>query len=202
MKLLSIYLAAYNFVQFLLWLLIFSTLVVGSYHNSSNALYMAWDVSLIVKFAQIVGLLEIIHSVAGFTKGGVVPTLIQSAGRNSLLFAILNNIPQLHTSSAMYLLFLCWSTIEIVRYPFYIYQILNSSFYPLVWLRYTLWIPLYPLGVFAELALLYESLQYIVAPYHYIVMVWMASYFFVFPQQLMYMASQRSKNLSAKDKTK
>lgn len=37
-----------------------------------------------------------------------------------------------------------------LRYPFYASEILGIRIEPLMWLRYTLWIPLYPLGVLFE----------------------------------------------------
>ena len=36
------------------------------------------------------------------------------------------------------------------RYPFYIAQTLNIPIEPLIWLRYSAWIPLYPVGILSE----------------------------------------------------
>ena len=36
------------------------------------------------------------------------------------------------------------------RYPFYASQVVGFRIEPLIWLRYTMWIPLYPLGIFYE----------------------------------------------------
>lgn len=36
------------------------------------------------------------------------------------------------------------------RYPFYASQVVGFRIEPLIWLRYTLWIPLYPLGILFE----------------------------------------------------
>lgn len=36
------------------------------------------------------------------------------------------------------------------RYPFYMLGSCNTEWKTLTWLRYTIWIPLYPLGVIAE----------------------------------------------------
>ncbi|MEQ2217151.1 hypothetical protein XENOCAPTIV_024783, partial [Xenoophorus captivus] len=36
------------------------------------------------------------------------------------------------------------------RYPFYMLRCFNTKWKTLTWLRYTVWIPLYPLGVLAE----------------------------------------------------
>lgn len=47
--------------------------------------------------------------------------------------------------------FLHYSVVLLcLRYPFYASEILGIRIEPLMWLRYTLWIPLYPLGVLFE----------------------------------------------------
>ncbi len=41
-------------------------------------------------------------------------------------------------------------TIFLFRYPFYMAGVIDFSSEVLTWLRYTVWIPLYPLGFFSE----------------------------------------------------
>ena len=51
-----------------------------------------------------------------------------------------------------------WSSIEVVRYPYYITVQLGVRLKVLKWLRYTLFIFLYPMGIFSEMAVLYLSI--------------------------------------------
>lgn len=46
--------------------------------------------------------------------------------------------------------FLCEDLIVSLRYPFYMLGCFDTEWKTLTWLRYTVWIPLYPLGVLAE----------------------------------------------------
>lgn len=46
------------------------------------------------------------------------------------------------------------------RYPFYITQLYKKEIYILTWLRYTLWIPLYPLGVLCESIVILRNIPY------------------------------------------
>ena len=46
----------------------------------------------------------------------------------------------------MFITVVAWTIIELVRYPYYMLNTVHINFYPLLWLRYTLWIPLYPIG--------------------------------------------------------
>ena len=57
---------------------------------------------------------------------------------------------------------IAWGVTEVVRYLFYFFRVLNPKREPpkvLVWLRYTLFLVLYPLGVTSELALAHASLE-------------------------------------------
>jgi hypothetical protein len=45
---------------------------------------------------------------------------------------------------------LAWSTTEVIRYAFYAFSVLGLEPYPLLWLRYTTFYVLYPLGAASE----------------------------------------------------
>ena len=56
---------------------------------------------------------------------------------------------------------IAWGITEVVRYLFYFFKLLSPKSGPpkvLVWLRYSLFLVLYPLGVASELALAYASI--------------------------------------------
>ncbi|KPJ15824.1 3-hydroxyacyl-CoA dehydratase [Papilio machaon] len=68
--------------------------------------------------------------------------------------------PRMQTKPVVFYLFLIWGLIEVVRYPFYITQIYKKEIYILTWLRYTLWIPLYPLGILCESIVILRNIPY------------------------------------------
>jgi hypothetical protein len=51
-----------------------------------------------------------------------------------------------------------WSVAEVIRYSFYTLSLTGFDVYPLVWLRYTAFYILYPLGASSEASLIYLSL--------------------------------------------
>src|SRR5258705_11999767 len=51
-----------------------------------------------------------------------------------------------------------WSTTEIIRYPFYTFTLLGNIPYELLWLRYTTFYLLYPIGGFSEAVAIYATL--------------------------------------------
>lgn len=46
------------------------------------------------------------------------------------------------------------------RYPYYISQLYKKEIYILTWLRYTMWIPLYPLGIICESIVILRNIPY------------------------------------------
>ena len=67
----------------------------------------------------------------------------------------------------VYYLFFVWSLIEVVRYPYYFLNLildgqgkLKFYFQWIQWLRYTIWIPLYPLGVLCEGLIIIRNIVY------------------------------------------
>lgn len=53
---------------------------------------------------------------------------------------------------------LAWSLTEVVRYPFYFLALLGIDLYAINWLRYTLFLVLYPLGAGSEAFLSFSTL--------------------------------------------
>ncbi|KAF9803659.1 hypothetical protein SFRURICE_003371 [Spodoptera frugiperda] len=45
-------------------------------------------------------------------------------------------------------------------YPYYISQLYKKDFYILTWLRYTMWIPLYPIGIICEAIVILRNIPY------------------------------------------
>ncbi|RWS23148.1 very-long-chain (3R)-3-hydroxyacyl-CoA dehydratase-like protein [Leptotrombidium deliense] len=93
---------------------------------------------------------EVFHTVIGLTKGSAVFPLIQSSVRAFVLFLLIDREPEIHYKWSTYYLLLVWSLVELFRYPYYITSILNVNIKFIKSLRYTVWIPLYPAGIFLE----------------------------------------------------
>lgn len=55
---------------------------------------------------------------------------------------------------------LAWSSAEVIRYSFYTFTLSGFNVYALLWLRYTMFYVLYPLGVASESSLIFLSLPH------------------------------------------
>uniref|UniRef100_A0AAZ3SE63 Very-long-chain (3R)-3-hydroxyacyl-CoA dehydratase n=1 Tax=Oncorhynchus tshawytscha TaxID=74940 RepID=A0AAZ3SE63_ONCTS len=84
---------------------------------------------------------------------------LQVIGRNFILFIILGSLQEMHNKPVVFFVFYLWSAIEIFRYPFYMLGCIDTEWKTITWLRYTVWIPLYPLGVLAEVVAVVQSIS-------------------------------------------
>jgi very-long-chain (3R)-3-hydroxyacyl-CoA dehydratase len=141
------YLAAYNLVAFIFWLLyLLSFLSAGLELNSSSL--------LLLNIAQGLAVLEIVHALLKWVKSPIASTVAQVASR--LLVLVLINVfvknPSLTpvVSMGVIICSFAWSITELVRYSFYFLSLFNRQPGFLLWMRYTFFIALYPLGVTGE----------------------------------------------------
>ncbi|KAG9489032.1 very-long-chain (3R)-3-hydroxyacyl-CoA dehydratase 3 [Eleutherodactylus coqui] len=145
------YLFMYNLVQFLGFSWIFVNMTVRLFILGKDSFYDTFHtMSDMMYFCQTLAVLEIINPLIGLVKTGVVPALIQVFGRNVILFIILGQLDEMQSKGAVFFVFYMWSTIEIFRYPFYMLASIDMQWKLLTWIRYTIWIPTYPLGIVSE----------------------------------------------------
>lgn len=145
------YLFMYNLVQFLGFSWIFVNMTVRLFILGKDSFYDTFHTMAdMMYFCQTLAVLEIINPLIGLVKTGVLSAVIQVVGRNFILFIILGQLEEMQNEDIVFFIFYLWSTIEIFRYPFYMLACIDTEWKLLTWLRYTIWIPLYPLGGLAE----------------------------------------------------
>eukprot|EP00795_Rhopilema_esculentum_P006024 gene6024-11395_t len=155
------YLAIYNSGQGIAFWVIVGKLLHSLYAQGHAGFYSAYDnVSDLFLTCQLCACLEILNPMFRIVNTGVVAPLIQVGGRNFILFVLILPNKELHTSGIVYVLFMAWAAIEMVRYPFYVTSLFRKNFRFLTWLRYSLWVVLYPLGLTCEGLIVYRSIPY------------------------------------------
>ncbi|XP_047246129.1 very-long-chain (3R)-3-hydroxyacyl-CoA dehydratase [Girardinichthys multiradiatus] len=153
------FLFVYNLIQFLGFSWIFVNMTVRLFIFGQDSLYDTFHtISDVMFFCQILASVEVLNAAFGFVRTGVIPTLIQVVGRNFVLFIIFGSLEEMQHRPVVFFVFYLWSAIEIFRYPFYMLRCFNTKWKTLTWLRYTVWIPLYPLGVLAEAVAVIQSI--------------------------------------------
>ncbi|XP_039251681.1 very-long-chain (3R)-3-hydroxyacyl-CoA dehydratase-like [Styela clava] len=148
------YLVLYNVIQFLAHCYIFFFLTVNIFRGGTKLFPIAYDrCGNAVHFAVVLSFMEAVHPFTGIMKGSWITPLMQVFGRNFALFCLWLAADFIKHEWYVTVLLLAWSSIEMVRYPFYVCETANIPSRIVTWLRYSLWIPLYPLGVSMETVL-------------------------------------------------
>ncbi|KAL7415872.1 tyrosine phosphatase-like protein [Mrakia frigida] len=107
----------------------------------------------LTKIVQTFAALEVVHAATGLVRSPWLTTAAQVASRLWTVWGVVEVFHQPQISPAYSLLIFAWSFTEVVRYAYYALNLLNIEPYPLLWLRYSTFYPLYPLGAASELFL-------------------------------------------------
>ncbi|XP_032799343.2 very-long-chain (3R)-3-hydroxyacyl-CoA dehydratase [Daphnia magna] len=213
------YLFVYNLWQFLGFTYIFSILVFKYSRIGLDFIPTAYQsVHYPLKFCQLMQALEIFHPLFGYTKGSVMEPTVQVGGRSIILFCLIEAEERIQNKPVIFYLILCWSVIELFRYPYYMTRVYNRDFGIITWLRYTVWIPLYPLGFLCEGIVILRNIPYFEETekfsvglpnkwnfsFHFPTLMRMYLLFFFLPAMytmMSYMSKQRQKKLKSPKKT-
>uniref|UniRef100_A0A8C1X4L6 Very-long-chain (3R)-3-hydroxyacyl-CoA dehydratase n=2 Tax=Cyprinus carpio TaxID=7962 RepID=A0A8C1X4L6_CYPCA len=153
------FLFMYNLVQFLGYSWIFVNMTVRLFILGQDSFYDTFHtIADVMYFCQMLAIMEVINPAVGLVKTGIMPAFIQVMGRNFILFVIFGTLADMQNKPVVFFVFYLWSMIEIFRYPFYMLVCIDTEWKLLTWLKYTIWIPLYPLGVLAEAVAVIQSI--------------------------------------------
>ncbi|KAK4879417.1 hypothetical protein RN001_007563 [Aquatica leii] len=216
-KFAKFYLIAYNLVQTLGWSFMFYQLVQYYLFPKSDAsLYDSLKCTLII--FQNAAILEIFHATFKLVPSSPVITMQQVFSRVMVVCGVLMASDDARLGLGLPLALSAWCITEIIRYLYYTLNLVNSVPYLLIWLRYTTFIILYPVGVTGELLCIYAAqnemkqsgMWTVTLPnvlnftfnYPYLLLGIMALYVPLFPQMYLHMFAQRRKILGGQPVSK
>lgn len=165
----KVYLLLYNLIQFIGFLYI--VLVMGIQYAKRGPAFIPDTYQYVgnaMKFFQLLQFLEVMHPLFGYTRNSPLVPLMQTSGRGFILFAMIEAEERIQSKPVVFYLFAVWSLIEVIRYPYYFLNLLLDDrtkvkavyFRWITWLRYSIWIPLYPLGVLCEGLVIIRNIVY------------------------------------------
>ncbi|EFO24724.2 hypothetical protein LOAG_03759 [Loa loa] len=158
--LLTHYLFAYNVSLFILHAYLLFTLLFKFFNAGNEYCTSFWQNNAnIIKIATGLQLIDVAHALVGLTKGNYRVGLLQVCGRLAFIYVI-DGYPDIQSSWTTYVLIIAYFSIEIFRYPYYAASSLKIEISLLTWLRYNMWILLYPVGLLLEGLTLYRSIPY------------------------------------------
>ncbi len=157
---------------------------------------------ILLNVCQFAAVLEIIHAALKIVSSPVVTTIKQLGSRFMVvvLIDLLKSDEYMNVAgiTGLHLIMFAWGITEIVRYSFYFSGLIGKEVKLLVFLRYTLFLLLYPMGVTGELLIIYSWMAKDGLSFSANDVVFGAiflSYFIFFPGMFGHMLSQRKKKL-------
>ncbi|XP_028128663.1 very-long-chain (3R)-3-hydroxyacyl-CoA dehydratase hpo-8 [Diabrotica virgifera virgifera] len=208
------YLLLYNGIQTLGWSYLLFQVIIYYLFGSTKSLYdtVQWTVNIF----QNLAVLEVLHAAIGIVKSNPIITAVQVSSRVVVVVGVLIATQAPRESIGLTLCLLAWSITEIIRYSMYALSLVNAVPYFLTWLRYSLFVVLYPIGITGELLCLFwaqkevgeNSLYSVTMPhkynfifnYQHVLVFIMLMYIPFFPQLYGHMFAQRKKVLGGKKK--
>ncbi|KAJ8262542.1 hypothetical protein GJAV_G00167590 [Gymnothorax javanicus] len=155
------YLFLYNLLQFCGHSWIFSNMTARFLTFGKDALADTfYTVGVVVSLCQLMSVLELFHIADGLEKAELLPRFIQVLERNFVLFVVIISQEEVQSKSVVCILFFLWSTLDLSRYPHGLLALFYTPSFNMLWIRHTLWIPLYPLAVLAEGLTVYQAVPY------------------------------------------
>ncbi|RAH39656.1 putative membrane protein [Aspergillus brunneoviolaceus CBS 621.78] len=161
MSLKTSYLLIYNTINALLWtrilLTLLSSIVLLVPPETLYTTLEPWT-----RWTQTLASFEILHSALGLTRSPIFTTFTQIFARGVQVWAINYAFPEATTTTvAIYpAMVLAWSLADAIRYTYFaVLSVAGSSAVPrwLRWLRYSLFLGLYPIGIASEWWLMFRA---------------------------------------------
>ncbi|WWC95296.1 hypothetical protein V866_002157 [Kwoniella sp. B9012] len=111
------------------------------------------------KYVQSLAALEILHTALGWVRSPLGTVASQVFSRVWTVWGVVEAVPEVSHSSPLFTTMLfAWSLTEVIRYTFYFLSLLNIQSPFVNYLRYTTFIPLYPIGASSEAFLAFSTL--------------------------------------------
>jgi very-long-chain (3R)-3-hydroxyacyl-CoA dehydratase len=160
------YLLWYNTIAFVSWATV-AFFFLKNYNRNEGAYKngdLLWNsLRVPLLFAQTLSLLEVANSFLGITPSDGITTMVQVFSRLHIIYFIWRLIPNSRESLAFSVTVAAWTSTELIRYSYYTCQILFShqKIFLLKWLRYSLFILAYPLGILGEMRCIWVSFSFL-----------------------------------------
>ncbi|HXH17565.1 MAG TPA: protein tyrosine phosphatase-like domain-containing protein [Chitinophagales bacterium] len=189
------YLIAYNLILAIGWAAFVGGELLNGFAMDAVSL-------LLLNICQGAAVLEIVHAARGWVSSPVFTTFIQVFSRLFVLVFInllsQSELIRVFGITGVTLVTLAWGITEMVRYSYYFVSLLNKQIQWLTFLRYTLFIGLYPMGVSGEWMILLSAMKandWSLNAMNIFLGIVLLSYLPFFPKLYMYMWRQRKKKV-------
>mmetsp|Transcript_17654 Transcript_17654/g.32501 ORF Transcript_17654/g.32501 Transcript_17654/m.32501 type:complete len:737 (+) Transcript_17654:103-2313(+) len=156
------YLVLYNLASCAGWALVWWHVAQVVINGEEPA--RVWErAGIELQVVQSMAALEILHSMLRLVKSPLMTVFLQVMSRLVVLWVFTFQAKACQTHWSLPLMVGSWASVEVPRYLFYALNLLpafsgSKMPYPLFWLRYSLFMVLYPSGISGELIQMYVAL--------------------------------------------
>lgn len=155
------YIFSYNLFQFCghTWILANTIARVLSFGQDALA-DTFYSVGFVMSLCQLLSILELFHIADGIEKARLLPRFIQVTEKNLLLIMVIM-LEEIQSKPVVCAQFCLWNILDLLRYPHELLCAMDKPSIAMLWIRYTLWIPLYILSVATEGVIIYLAVPYV-----------------------------------------
>lgn len=130
----KIYLFCYNLFMFCGFLYIFFVINVHYAKKGEEFIPKTFAyIGNVFKMLHLLMILEIMHPLFGYTRGSVKEAAMQVLGRNFIIFAMIEAEPRMQEKPVVFYLFVIYTLIELIRYPYYMLRTYDIDVGFLTW---------------------------------------------------------------------
>ncbi|XP_072543960.1 very-long-chain (3R)-3-hydroxyacyl-CoA dehydratase 4 [Salminus brasiliensis] len=116
-------------------------------------------VGVVMCGCQLLSILELFHIADGLEESRLLSRFVQVMERNFLLFLIISQ-EEFQSQTIVCVLFYLWNMLDLLRYPYKLLRLISTPTFNMLWVRHTVFIPVYILCVIAEGVSILMALPY------------------------------------------
>ncbi|XP_016887930.1 very-long-chain (3R)-3-hydroxyacyl-CoA dehydratase 4 isoform X1 [Cynoglossus semilaevis] len=153
-----VYIFSYNLFQFCGHTWILANTIARFLKFGRDALADTfYSVGFMMSACQLFSILELFHIADGIERARLLPRFVQVMEKNLLLILVIM-LEEIQSKPVICVQFLSWNILDLLRYPLELLRIMDTPSVSMLWIRYTLWIPVYILSVATEGVTIYQAL--------------------------------------------
>lgn len=156
------YLVLYNVACAVGWAyVLYLTLVTLQTHDKNRKDFLWETIKDPLTIVQTAAFMEVVHAAIGLVSSPVFTVAMQVSSRLLLVWCYSRVYAESQNDWSLYLMVISWSLVEVPRYLFYVFAQFKGQEVPyaLFWLRYSLFMVLYPTGISGEVLQMYAGLN-------------------------------------------
>lgn len=151
------YLVLYNALSAILWLTVLGRTVGTNLMRGPQFVY--FTTGDFVLWTQTLMIMDVLHGLFGIVRSDPVTAAAQVASRYVAVWGVQYPFPELCQSPVYSTMLLAWSVTEVIRYSFLALKLVGFEPAAFVWLRYSSYLILYPLGITSEMIQMWRALD-------------------------------------------